>query len=257
MKNNSLGSRMKGYEHISRNFLTRRTPVIIRLDGKAFHTFTRGLKKPFDDVLMLSMQKTAQYLCENVQGCKIAYTQSDEISLLLTDYEKLDTSAWFDNNIQKISSISASMATLAFNSAFSRIIQEHIAENKISREEAEMYSKKEMKAMFDSRVFSIPKEEVNNYFVWRQQDCVRNSIQMVGQSNFSNKELHKKNCDEIQEMLFQKVGINWSSYPTFKKRGSCIVKEEIEKNGAIRSVWIVDLDIPNFANNKEYINQLV
>ena len=121
MNKDSLGNRMKGYENISRSYLIRRIPVIIRLDGKAFHTFTRGLKKPFDEILMNTMWETAKYLCENIQGCKIAYTQSDEISLLLTDYENIDTSAWFDNNVQKMVSISASMATLAFNKCFEEV----------------------------------------------------------------------------------------------------------------------------------------
>ena len=139
MKKDNLGNRMKGYKNISRNHLMRRTPVVIRLDGKAFHTFTRGMKKPFDNILMESMQETAKYLCENIQGCKIAYTQSDEISLLLVDYENLDTDAWFDNNIQKMVSISASMATLAFNKAFSRLVEKYIysLENYNSTEDEE------------------------------------------------------------------------------------------------------------------------
>ena len=113
----NLGNRMKNYEHTSRTYLTRRLPVIIRLDGKAFHTFTKGLKKPFDEILIDAMWETAKYLCKSIQGCKIAYVQSDEISLLLTDYDTIESCAWFDNNIQKMVSISASMATLAFNRA--------------------------------------------------------------------------------------------------------------------------------------------
>lgn len=85
-KNDSLGDRMKGYEGVSRNFLTRRVPAIIRLDGKAFHTFTKGMEKPFDPVLTQAMQETMKYLCENIQGCVLGYTQSDEITLVLTDY---------------------------------------------------------------------------------------------------------------------------------------------------------------------------
>lgn len=110
-KNDSLGDRMKGYEGVSRNFLTRRVPAIIRLDGKAFHTFTKGMKKPFDSVLTQTMQETMKYLCENIQGCVLGYTQSDEITLVLTDYATIQTDAWFGYNIQKMCSISASMAT--------------------------------------------------------------------------------------------------------------------------------------------------
>ena len=114
-KNDSLGNRMKGYEGVSRNFLTRRVPAIIRLDGKAFHTFTKGMEKPFDLVLTQAMQETMKYLCENIQGCVLGYTQSDEITLVLTDYATIQTDAWFGYNIQKMCSVSASMATMAFN----------------------------------------------------------------------------------------------------------------------------------------------
>ena len=117
-KGDSLGDRMKEYEYVSRTHLPRRIPVIIRLDGKAFHTFTRGLEKPFDHVMVETMQKTMKYLCENIQGCVLGYTQSDEITLVLTDYENIKTDAWFTYNIQKMASISASMATLAFNRFF-------------------------------------------------------------------------------------------------------------------------------------------
>lgn len=101
-KNDSLGDRMKGYEGVSRNFLTRRVPAIIRLDGKAFHTFTKGMEKPFDLVLTQAMQETMKHLCENIQGCVLGYTQSDEITLVLTDYATIQTDAWFGYNIQKI-----------------------------------------------------------------------------------------------------------------------------------------------------------
>ena len=111
----SLGDRMKKYEYITRTHLIPRMPVIIRLDGKAFHQFCNGLKRPFDDILIKTMQDTTKYLCENVQGCVLGYTQSDEITLVLVDYKTLDTTSWFDNNIQKIVSVSASMATMAFN----------------------------------------------------------------------------------------------------------------------------------------------
>ena len=125
MKDN-LGDRMKCYENVSRVYLTKRIPVIIRLDGKAFHTFTKSFRKPFDKILMETMWETSKYLCANIQGCKIAYTQSDEISLLLTDYEKITTCSWFDSNIQKMVSVSASMATLAFNKYFKEIYERHV-----------------------------------------------------------------------------------------------------------------------------------
>lgn len=232
MDKTTLGDRMKNnYENISRYYLTRRAPVIIRIDGKAFHTFTRGLKKPFDDILVKTMQETMEYLCENIQGCVLGYTQSDEISLVLVDYAELTTDAWFGNNLQKMCSVSASMATLAFNKAFTRNISkqskrlytEYLEEKDASYiETLEIAMNKG--AMFDSRVFTIPKEEVCNYMLWRQQDATRNSIQSVGQANFSQKELHGKSCNNIQDMLMTQKGINWNDYATTLKRGSCCIK---------------------------------
>ena len=125
---NSLENRMKAYEHITRNYLTRRIPVIIRIDGKAFHTFTKGIKRPFDDKLHEVMEVTTKLLLSNIQGCKLAYTQSDEISLLLTDYDAIETDAWFGYNIQKIASISASMATLYFNRTWENVCDEYAHE---------------------------------------------------------------------------------------------------------------------------------
>lgn len=180
--------------------MTTRTPVIIRIDGKAFHTFTRGFQKPFDDVLSKTMQETMKYLCENIQGCVLGYTQSDEITLVLVDYRNIDTSAWFDYNIQKCASVAASMATMAFNKFFNKRANDYI--NSVlelqdidippESEYIEVLNRAIDKgAMFDARVFNIPKDEVCNNLLWRQNDATRNSIQMVGRAYFSHKQLDK------------------------------------------------------------------
>lgn len=272
MSNNkdSLGDRMKDYENVSRNYLTRRLPVIIRIDGKAFHTFTHGLKKPFDDILVKSMQDTMKYLCENIQGCVLGYTQSDEITLVLVDYQDRDSCAWFDNNIQKMASVSASMATMAFNDAFRAraecsIMDYHDAWNVTDEDDkyAETLSRAiDNGAMFDSRVFTIPKEEVVNCLIWRQQDATRNSIQSVGQANFSHKQLQNKNCSDIQDMLMLEKGINWNDYPPTLKRGSCCIKipckfNEGTEQETIRNKWVIDNEIPIFTQDKDYVNKLV
>ena len=277
MDKTSLGDRMKNnYENISRYYLTRRTPVIIRIDGKAFHTFTRGFKKPFDDILVKSMQETMKYLCENIQGCVLGYTQSDEISLVLTDYAELITDAWFGNNLQKMCSVSASMATLAFNKAFNdnivRYIDSHFDTDCDVMNDLAEYTKilinaRNKGAMFDSRVFTIPKEEVCNYFIWRQKDATRNSIQSVGQANFSDKELHKKSTKDIQDMLMTQKGINWNDYATTLKRGSCCIKAddsltEYDEVGNIcgytqRSKWVIDNEIPIFTQDRNYVEKLI
>lgn len=271
-KNDALGTRMKQYEYVTRNYLTRKLPVIIRLDGKAFHSFTRGFKRPFDEIFVKSMQDTMKYLCENIQGCVLGYCQSDEITLVLVDYQSREASAWFDNNIQKMVSVSASMATLAFNRFFAE--EAHAFRNRmkydddgyIDKDECDLwviYNKALNKgAMFDSRVFTVPKEEVVNTLIWRQQDATRNSIQSVGQANFSNTQLHGKKCNDIQDMLMLEKGINWNDFPTHLKRGSCCVKKPFKINEGtdqetVRNKWVVDTEIPIFTQDKDYVNRLV
>ena len=261
-----LGKRMKEfYEQVPKTRLVRRTPVAIRIDGKAFHTFTRGFEKPFDDVLIKSMQETTKYLCENIQGCVFGYTQSDEITLILVDYKTLESSAWFDYEVQKMCSISASMATMAFNRYFATNCREWY--ESVPYEDFENGSEKldrlynaytkafEKGAMFDSRCFNIPKEEVTNLIYWRQLDATRNSIQMVGQANFSHRELHGKSCNTIQNMLMTEKGINWNDLPVHKKRGSCVVCKGAEDG---RMHWVIDTEIPIFRSEcREYIDKLI
>lgn len=215
-----LGTRMKEfYEDRTRIKLQRRGYVIIRVDGKAFKTYTKGLLKPFDDGLIQDMDSTATYLCKNIMGAKFAYVQSDEISILLTDFETLQTQAWFDNNLQKMCSVSASLATSAFNgNRLNRLVNGGMKVNEMQW------------ANFDSRVFQIPsKTEVENYFIWRQQDATRNSISSVAQSAFSHSQLNGKSTDEMQEMLFQEKGINWNDFSPRYKRGRMIRKVRTEK----------------------------
>lgn len=265
-----LGTRMKEfYESVPKTRLVRRMPVAIRLDGKAFHTFTRGFEKPFDEVLGKSMRETMKYLCENIQRCVLGYTQSDEITLILVDYQNLNSCAWFDYEVQKMCSIAASMATMAFNKFFTKNVNyfeiTHEHDDTINEYCTTLVNAAEKGAMFDARVFNIPKEEVCNLIYWRQLDATRNSIQMVGQANFSHKELQNKSCNMIQEMLFSEKGINWNDYPTYLKRGSCCIKTTIQnpnidiKDGAYpKSIWMIDLDIPIFkGDGRQYIDKLI
>ena len=274
-----LGTRMKEfYEQVPKTRLVRRMPVAIRIDGKAFHTFTKGFQKPFDEVLIKTMQETTKYLCENIQGCVFGYTQSDEITLILVDYKKLDTSAWFDYEVQKLCSISASMTTMAFNKFF----YENVRKFSFNRTEAPARDKLlntyldaiKKGAMFDARCFNIPKEEVTNLIYWRQLDASRNSIQMVGQANFSHNELQNKSCNDIQDMLMLQKNINWNDFPTYQKRGTCVVKSDeretitednIGTDGSIigtkmtiRSKWIIDKEMPILkGEDRAYIDNLV
>ena len=283
MDTSDLAKRMKDYESVSKTKLMRRCPVILRLDGKAFHSFTRGFKRPFDNILVESMQETMKYLCENIQGCVLGYTQSDEITLVLIDYQKLNSAAWFYYRTDKMCSIAASMATMAFNKAFAKNVKEYDMEWKCSLTPQCVEIQKahydyinilnkavEKGAMFDCRCFNISKEEVTNAIYWRQLDATRNSIQMVGQANFSHTELHEKNQNDIQDMLMLQKGINWNDFPTHLKRGSCCIKEtyypdpkpgfencDIDATTA-RTRWIVDKEIPIFkGEGRTYIDNLV
>lgn len=263
----ALGDRMKGfYEDRYRIYLTRRMPVIIRIDGNAFHTFTRGLDKPFDADFMKIMQHTCKDLCEFIQGCVGGYVQSDEISLLLVDYNTITTDAWFDYNLQKVTSLAAARATLTFNKLLNALWRDYSYEYQELRDaEAQtkyfLWGDKLDKAIFDARAFNIPKEEVTNYFIWRQKDATRNSIQAAGQAYFSHKELDRKSQSDIQEMLFQK-GINWNDYSIPEKRGS-FVRRYLEttetEDGVItvRHPWYIDEEMPILTEERNYIEELV
>lgn len=234
----TLGDRMKRYEEVQQGRLMRRTPVIIRLDGKAFHTFTRGLNKPWDDELSNAMVRTMVACCTQIQGAVLGYTQSDEISILLQDWATLDTDGWYDYKVQKMVSVAASIATATFNSG---------------------YKHGDRLALFDARVFNVPKEDVNNYFIWRQGDAVRNSISGLAQSKFSHKALQGKNSSQMQDMLHAEFGINWNDTPTRYKRGICfsekLVMSTEDERPVFRTEVEIDLEIPSFSQDRGYVEQ--
>jgi len=268
MKNDSLGDRMKGYEHVTRSSLVKRTPVIIRLDGKAFHTWTKQLKHltgelhndPFSNVMCETMLETTKLLVSNIQNAVLGYTQSDEISIVLNDWKTLTTDQWFGNTIQKMASVSSSMATAYFNNAFGKIAMKYYSST-LGMEGTSNFNP----AMFDARVFNMPREEVVNYFVWRQQDATRNSVQMLGHHYFSQKEMHKKNVSNIQDMLMEDHNVNWNDLETWKKRGSCVVRGGLTELStstiagekctpyAPHVAIQINKEIPIFTQNREFI----
>ena len=287
MDTSDLANRMKEYEKRNQYYLQKRTPVAIRVDGRSFHTFTKGFKRPFDDILMKSMQETAKYMCENIQGAKFAYVQSDEITIILVDYDTLETDCWFNYRTDKLCSISASMATMAFNRVFVKNVDEWGRltfpnwDEGGTNEEVDVdllklndaYQRAIGKgAMFDARCFNIPKEEVTNLIYWRQLDATRNSIQMVGQANFSHKELQNKSCNDIQDMLHEQKGINWNDYPTVCKRGTACIKnrkiieylDEFKVTAKLidstktENSWIIDTEMPILkGEDRAYIDDLI
>lgn len=211
-----------------------------------------------------------KYLCENISGCVLGYTQSDEITLLLIDYKSMAQGAWFGYVKRKVETISASMATMAFNKFYTDIVKERVRkELKGCKTEADKkkvtdyytkYARKCGKAMFDSRAWNMPEFEVINGFIWRQNDCVRNSIQSVAQANFSAKQLEHKNQKELMDMLMLKKGVNWNDYPIHLKRGTCCVKvlqtyNEGTPDEFTRSKWVIDKEIPTFTKDRDYIEK--
>lgn len=270
----NLGSRMKEYESRNQYYLQKRTPVAIRVDMRAGHTFTRGFARPFDEVFGNAMVRTMEYCAKNIGNCVFAYCQSDEITFILVDYAKLETDAWFDYRTDKLCSISASMATMVFNRYFldeyKKWCFDHLDFpyrcNAIDPKDEELdkaYTVAlEKGAMFDARAFNVPKEEVTNLIYWRQLDATRNSIQMVGQANFSHSELQGKTCNMIQDMLHEQKDINWNDFPTRWKRGVACRKVEQTVNIAgtidIISTWELDLEMPILkGEDREYIDKLI
>lgn len=250
----TLSERMKEmYEKSSRMYLIKKSDVILRLDGKAFHTYTRFFKKPYDAIFHQTMNETAKFLCTQIQGCKLAYTQSDEISLLLTDYDGDYTDAWFQYNVQKMCSVAASMASAFFNGRIIELARAYGFSADLTDASEEEYVKSLKAAIntfafFDCRAFNIPHNEVVNCFIWRQNDCRRNAIQMLGQHYFSHRDIQNKSNETILEMLKEK-GVNFEDMPGEYKNGVCCRKV---LHGE-RKKWEIDKDIPLFTENRDYI----
>ena len=242
-----LGDRMKRYEMLWRRQFVPRLPLIVRVDGKAFHTLTRDLNRPFDANFGSAMHAVALALCKEIPGAMLAYTQSDEISVLVRDDQSLTTQAWFDKEADKIVSVTAGIASAEMTA--------HLGSG--------------VRAVFDSRAFVLPREEVVNYFIWRQQDATRNSVSMASHAELTKKlgktqaqdTLHNKSWAEQQEVLFATCGINWNDYPAMWKRGVCVVpgyEERSGQNGPIlRRIWEIDKEIPTFTANRSYIARFI
>jgi tRNA(His) 5'-end guanylyltransferase len=268
-----LSDRMKHYEQESvGKYLIKRCPAILRLDGRAFHSFCKGFIKPWDCRLQYCMHSTGISLCKEISTAKFAYGQSDEISVLLTDYDNLETEQWFGGAIQKIVSVAASFATLSFNNIMrdlseqikggSRfVIKEHVQEYPLSRKAGQ--------AMFDARVFSIPKEDVVNYFVWRQQDAIRNSISSLAQSVFSHKSLLGLNSEQLIDKLKEESDLDWNKCPIYEQRGWSIQRSLYNSSSnpmysfadstqqREKKQWVVNLAIPIISENRGYVSEFL
>lgn len=236
----SLGDRMKGYERAARLALPRRMPVIIRVDGKGFHGVTKGCERPFDERLIDLMNTVAKEICAEAQGAVFAFVQSDEISVLLHNYKRIQSEAWFDNDLQKLVSVSAATAAGIFSLHWMKPVA------------------------FDARAFVLPEAEVCNYFIWRQQDATRNSIQMATRAVYSHAQVDGKDASEMQEMLHAK-GINWNDYPIGCKRGRAVIRRPYVRVGQDEkglpiyvdaAQWEV-VDPPIFTQDRAFIERLL
>jgi|JI10StandDraft_1071094.scaffolds.fasta_scaffold01251_16 tRNA(His) guanylyltransferase len=246
MSKDSIGDRMKHYENCYRHVFPRRIPLIARIDGRSFHSYTKGLERPIDLKFVDAMNQTAIYVASNLAGTQLAYIQSDEISFLITNDQEYDTKPVFDNKQSKLESVIAGMASAFFS---------NLSPN--------LFGKFKL-ATFDCRVTPYTKEEVNNCFQWRQLDCRRNSISTLAQVHFKPAQLHGKHADEMKEMLKLKR-IDWEQAPLFQQRGRCAIKKwetkTRQQNGETiefqRKTWHIDNEIPIFSQKKDYIESLL
>lgn len=195
----SIGDRIKRYEAVYSPKLVPRSCAVVRVDGRSFHTFTRGCDRPFDQNIIAAMLHATKRTADDMQGFKLAYTQSDEATFLLTDFDTYETQGWFGYEFNKVVSVSASLFTAHFNDAY----------------------RSDRLATFDSRAFTVPTEDAPNVFIWRQRDWERNSVQMFARSHFSHKQLHEKNHSQIHEMLHEH-GENWAHLPARLKNGTFV-----------------------------------
>ncbi len=238
----------ENYESVTQTKITRRIPTIIRIDGKAFSSLTQGLQKPYDVSFNVLMQETMLKLCEEIQNVALGYQQSDEISLLLIDYTTFETEQWFGGKVQKMTSVSAALATYFFNNILNKYNKNISAGCTVPTGICHLLMSEKIK-VFDSRVFVVPKEEVANYFIARQKDATRNAIIGLAQTELGKKEILNQNCDELQDRLFKEKGINFNDLPTVQKRGACV-----------RKFWqgySLDTEIPIFTANRNYIEDLI
>ena len=237
-----IGDRMKGYEKVWDQKLPRRVPVLARIDGVSFSKLTERykFKKPYDQDFIKAMYCAMRNVVTNVSGVVLAYHQSDEITVLLKNNQTFETEPYAANRIQKLTSHLAALATCGFNK--------------------ELGGGGDKPAFFDCRVWTVPEAEINNSFLWRQQDAFRNCVQAVAhyglkeKLNLKGRAVQKlmanKSTNELQELIFKELWINIDTYPTHLKRGTCMVKKSYLED---RAHWVIDENIPIFSKDPGYI----
>lgn len=232
----NFGDRMKMHENKYRAYLMTNLPIFVRVDGKSFHTYTRGMNKPFDFNLASAFWSATLKTCHEIGHVEIAYWQSDEVTFLLNGWKKIETEPWLGGNVQKITSVISSIFTDYFNCNIGL---------------------PDKRAYFDARTWTVPLEEIENVLRWRQFDAKKNSISMLAQSLYSPNELHKINSADKIEKMQTEHGIDWHILPEYQKWGSIFYNKKYQKNGVIRSKWTHDNKTPLFVDSPDYINNII
>ena len=257
-----LSEKMKRLENVTNISLELKKPVIMRLDGRAFSKYTKGLDKPFDIDLSEVFQWVAYELKGQLDNVKFIYSQSDEISILMTDWTNENTEAWFKYRVQKMVSVASSITSALFNSKVEDVINKYVdrvadidearfkVTDELTRDEKKyfVWKGKQYKAVFDCRVFNVELEDVVPYFIYRQKDAMRNSIQTLAQVYFSPNELKNKNQSDMKQMILERTGIVYDDLPNLQKVGFTIYKNDYNE-------WILDKEIPEFMINRDYISK--
>ena len=248
-RKDDFGDRMKSYEAAYMQRTVPRVPLVIRVDGCHFHSFTRGMAKPFDPILTKTMQDTMLAMCKEITGAVFGYTQSDEITVVCRLADPVNMSEYYEGRVQKILSITASKATLNFNRWFMRNVKEYGQEpdRYPGAADPDVYRRRLMGAEFDSRVMNIPDMDLYNCLIWRQSDATRNSVSMLAQSHYTQRELQGKKRPEMMDMLMLEKGVNWNDLDTVKKRGACCYRKD---TGRKRPEWFVDCEMPILSSDE-------
>ncbi len=241
-----FGNRMKMYEACSSVHLIPGTPKIMRLDGKSFHTWSKGCERPYDWNIMSAMAEGAKTVMKEIGGsARFAYIQSDEVSIVINDKPRIESSPWFDNNLVKMASVSAAIMAVNFTQSF------HLSRKPVPLENSDKLFHPAWKpAYFDARIFQVPNIwEMHNAILWRQFDAIKNSKSQYARHYFSQKQVHEKNGDQKVQMMKDQHGFDWHTAPTWTKRGIVVRRGTMGK-------FEIDMEIPEFKVDKDYLAKL-
>lgn len=237
-----MGNRFKAYEAASSMHMIPGIPKIIRLDGKAFHTFTKGCEQPYDWNIMSAMAAGAVAVMKEIGGsARLAYIQSDECSIVLNDKPRIESSPWFDNNLVKMATVSSSIMSVNFSWAY----YEALASSGSQAGSVEFKP-----AYFDARIFPVPNVwEMHNAILWRQFDAIKNSKSQYARHYFSQKQVHEKNGEQKVQMMKDQHGFDWHTAPTWTKHGIVVRRGTMGK-------FEIDMNIPEFKVDKDYLAKI-